>query len=132
MHQGAAMRDTKQAESAKPQTVRPPDPDEYQLDLNSDPMAGQNIGAAGAHPEKYARTAFDIKELHRRLRDWSDADLRELPVLPEGTRLEQDATYLDLAADHVREFTATGDMEAARPQRLVPKSDVPYMLWNRL
>ncbi len=31
------------------------DGDQYQPELNPDAMAGQNIGAAGAHPEKERR-----------------------------------------------------------------------------
>jgi hypothetical protein len=124
--------DTKQKASSKPQALTPRHPDEYRSDLNPDAMAGQNIGAAGPHPEKHARTAHDLKDLHARLRDWLDGDLKQIPVLPEGTRLEQNATYIDLGADELREFTATGGMTAGPQHRYVPKAEVPYTLWNRL
>ena len=126
------MADTKQSRPAKPQAVAPHQGDEFHSDLKPDSMAGQNIGAAGSHPEKHARTAHDIKEVHARLRDWLDSDLRQIPVLPEGSRLEQNATYIDLAADRYDEFTATGDIVAGPEHRYVPKAAVPYELWNRL
>ena len=52
--------------------------------------------------------------------------------MPEGSRLEQNATYIDLMVATPHEFTATGHMEAAGGHRYVPKSEVPYELWNRL
>jgi hypothetical protein len=107
-------------------------PEKYRHDLNPNAMEGQNIGQTGPHPEKNARTAHDIKELHRRFSDWSDDDLKQIPVLPAGSRLEQNATYVDLAAGHIREFTATANMEAGRNHQYVPKSEVHHELWNRL
>lgn len=53
-------------------------------------------------------------------------------MLPRGSRLEQGATYIDLAKDAPEEFTATGDMEATTDNYSVPKSAVDYTLWNRL
>jgi hypothetical protein len=127
------MADMKQNSPVKPQTTTGAvHADEYRDDLNPNAMAGQNIGAPGKHQEKRTRTVHDIKELHARFSDWSDTDLQQIPVLPPGTRLEQDATYVDLAAAHPTEFTATGDMEAGPDHRYVPKSEVPYQLWNRL
>jgi hypothetical protein len=83
-------------------------------------------------PEKGPRTMRDIKELHARYRDWTDDDLHQVPILPTGSRLEQDATYIDLNEPQPREFTATGDMQAAERQRIVAKSAVHYEIWNRL
>ena len=107
-------------------------PDEWRGDLNPDPMAGQNYGTTGKHPEKWAPTAYEVKEVHRRLRDWTDDDLKQIPVVPAGSRLEQGATYIDLAAAHPAEFTATADMEAGPQHCYVPKSEVDYQIWNRL
>ncbi len=127
------MADIKQKSPVKPQTTTGAvHPDEYRDDLNPNAMAGQNIGAPGKHQEKRTRTVHDIKELHVRFSDWSDTDLQQIPVLPAGTRLEQDATYIDLAAPRPTEFTATADMESGPDHRYVPKSEVPYQLWNRL
>lgn len=109
--------------------------DEYwDRDLRPNSSAGQNEGVAGIHPEKAddARTAYDIKELHRQLSEFTDDELKEIPVLPAGTRLEQNATYIDLRAEQCKEMTARGDMEAEPENWYVPKSEVDYQLWNRL
>jgi hypothetical protein len=127
------MANTKQQPAPKPQTITPDrHPAEYQRDLNPNAMAGQNLGTAGGHPERNARTLRDVKELHSRYRDWSDDDLEQVPVLPAGSRLEQGGTYVDLNERQPREFTATGDMQAAARQYIVAKSSVPYEIWNRL
>ena len=107
-------------------------PEAWREDLNPDVMAGQNIGLAGPHPETDARTAYDVKAAHRRLHDLTDAELKQIPILPRGSRLEQGATYLDLRDPEPREFTATGDMEAGPGNWYVPKSAVDHQLWNRL
>jgi hypothetical protein len=127
------MAHTKGQPAPKPQATTPGrHPDEYQQDLNPNAMAGQNIGLPGSHVEKRARTMHDIKDLHARFRDWPDEDLQQVPVLPAGSRLEQGATYIDLNEPEPREFTATGDMQAATHQHVVAKSSVPYEVWNRL
>lgn len=108
-------------------------PEEYRADLNPDAAAGINYGGVGPHPERdNPRTAFDVKEAHRLLRDFADDQLKQLPIMPAGSRLEQDATYIDLADPDRREFKATSGMEARPGQLLVPKSEVDYQLWNRL
>src|SRR5947208_17175944 len=92
-------------------------------------------GAPGPHPERNnPPTAFDVKDLHRRLRDFEFTDdlLKQIPVLPEGSRLEHGATYIDLKNPSPREFTATGDMVAGPDNWYVPKDVVDYQLWNRL
>src|ERR687885_895216 len=89
-------------------------PDEYQQDLNPNAMAGQNIGAADMQLSRDARTAFDLKGAHARLDELSDDDLKQILIIPEGARLEQGATYLDLKELDRGEFTATGDMQAVR------------------
>jgi len=109
-------------------------PEPYQQDLNPDANAGQNYGLVDPHLEKKEgrRSAYDIKEIHRRLGDYHDDELKRIIVLPEGSRLEQGATYIDLRATPPREFTANGDMVATAEHWYVPKSEVDYPLWNRL
>jgi len=108
-------------------------PDEWGKDLNPKAMAGQNYGLEGPHPEKNSPlTAFDLKEVHRQLRDFRDDELKQIPVLPAGSRLEQNATYIDLRDPDRQEFTAMSGMEAGPDTWYVPKSEVPYQLWNRL
>ena len=83
----------------------------YQQDLNPAAAVGPNFGLTGPHPEKNnPRTAYDEKEAHRQLVDWTDDDLKQVPLLPACARLEQGATYVDLRDPARREFTATGDM----------------------
>jgi hypothetical protein len=107
-------------------------PPEWRRDLNPDPMAGQNVGVASRHTDAETRTAYDLKHVHRRLGDWPDEDLKQIPVLVPGTRLQQGATYVDLDDPERGEFTAMGDMVASEDQSLVPKSNVDYQVWNRL
>lgn len=108
-------------------------PDEYEADLNPNHMAGQNIGQPSTDREQGLPTAYDVKEVHRSLsRDFEDDELKQIPVLPAGQRLQQGATYLDLRNRERREFTATGEMDARDENWYVPKDQVPYSLWNRL
>jgi hypothetical protein len=106
--------------------------DEWQQDLNPDPMAGQNFGIAGSHPEKAALSAYDVKELHQHLKEFTNDELRQITLLPHGSRLEQNATYLDLMDEDRQPFTAMGDMEATPEHWYVPKTEVDYLIWNRL
>jgi len=114
---------------------RPEDkhPDPYQQDLNPDASKGINWGHVGPHPEKEnPRTAKDIKELHHLLSEFHDDELERIPVLPVGSRLEANATYLNLREANPREFTAEGNEETGESDWIVPKSEVDYELWNRL
>jgi len=117
---------------AKPQTERK-HPEEWEGDLNPNRMAGQNIGRESAARERALRTAYDVKEVHGRLReDFTDDELKQIPIIPEGQRLQQGSIYIDLNGQRRREFTATGDMSAGASNRYTPKTEVPYSLWNRL
>jgi hypothetical protein len=53
-------------------------------------------------------------------------------VLPEGCRLSQGATFLDLSDPQSRAFTAMGGMVAGASNYYVPKDDLDYTLGNRL
>ncbi|HEX8903538.1 MAG TPA: hypothetical protein VF771_01710 [Longimicrobiaceae bacterium] len=106
-------------------------PPEWERDLNPDHMAGQNIGAEPDR-EVQVQTAYDVKPLHRGLSDFPDDELRQVPVLPRGERLQQGGTYLDLRSPERGEFTATGDMAADEGHAYVAKDQVPYETWNRL
>lgn len=114
---------------ARPQSGEHP----FWQDLNPDFLKGENYGLQGPHPEKSsARTAYDVKGAHDRLQAIEDDDLQKIPIMPSGSRLEQGATYIDLRLPDPSEFTATGDMVAGGDNWYVPKSEVPYWLWNRL
>lgn len=107
-------------------------PEEYQRDLNPNAIAGQNIGLGETQPSKNARTAYDMKQAHARFSDWTDDNLKQIRILPPGSRLEQGATYIDLNDPDQGEFTATGDMQAGADNWYVAKKDTPYHLWNLL
>lgn len=106
--------------------------DEWQHDLNPNDMAGQNTGLETTLPEKEAPTAYDIKELHQHLQNYSDTELKRIKVLAQGTRLKQGATYLDLNNPEREPFTAMGGLEVGPENHYVPKTEIDYELWNRL
>ncbi len=107
-------------------------PEGWRDELNPNRMAGQNLGTENPHPEKASRTAYDVKDAHRLLEGITDDGLKQIPVLWEGSRLEQGATYIDLRDPRRREFKATGDMVAGPDNWYVPKDAVDYQLWNRI
>jgi hypothetical protein len=89
---------------------------------------GENRG-----PEHYARrTAYDLKALHKGLRELPDDTLKQIPVVDSGQRLELGAAYFDLAHPERGEFRGMNDQEAGPDECLVPKSGVDFELWNRL
>lgn len=102
-------------------------PDQYREDLNPNHMAGQNIGNREAY-----RPASEIKELVSNIDEFTMDELRDIPVLVRGARLEQGAKYVDLADRDRREITATGGLSARADQWLVPKSETPAPYWNRI
>lgn len=106
--------------------------DAWDRELRPDPHAGHNQGPVDAFREIGARTAFDVKAVHRCLRDMPDDELKQVPVLAEGDRLRQGGTYLDLTDPARGEFTASGEMAVGPNDAIVPKDRVPYPTWNRL
>lgn len=82
--------------------------------------------------EKDARTAFDVKDVHRRLSNLTDNVLKQILILPEGTHLTPGQTYLDLAAPEQGEVVPGADVRAGRENRFVAKHDVDYQTWNVL
>src|SRR5688572_6679038 len=96
-----------QNDRIKPQQQRT-HPADWEHDLNPDRMAGQNIGE-----REQLRSAADIKDITRRLRDFTDDELRQIPILTPGQRLQQGAIYLDLRKGSTpKPITATGAMSA--------------------
>ena len=114
------------------QQARQKHPDEWQQDLNPSHLAGQNIGRASDVRTEPERTAFHLRKRGDELRGLEDEELKQVPVLPEGTRLQQGGTYVDLNEQPPQEFTARGDMAAGANNAYVPKDPVPYEIWNRL
>lgn len=64
-----------------------PPRDEFDRDLSPNHLAGQNLGPLTDAANRPQRSAFDVKPIHRALRDWPDAELKAIPVLEEGTPL---------------------------------------------
>lgn len=106
--------------------------DQYQHDLNPDPTAGFNIGAAGEKPGRFERTAADISDLPAPMSDYSSDDLKRIPVLKPGTRLEQGAKYINLKDPARKEFAGMAADAVDEGDYIVPKSEVGYDLWNQL
>ena len=102
--------------------------DSFDRDLHGDNRAGQHGGAS----EHRAYTAYDVKELHEKMPDYNNDELKRIPVLAHGERLEQGGVYLDLSDLSAGAFTAQGSMEAQDPHLYVSKSAMDYELWNKL
>ncbi len=107
-------------------------PEQWQRDLNPEPMAGQNRGVLDDQGQKELQTAYDIKDIHELLGNLTDDNLRQIPILPHGMRLQQGATYVDLHDPARTVFKARGDMMAEAHNWYVPKSEVDYQLWNEI
>jgi hypothetical protein len=126
------MNEDRNQDREPKQQARQKHPDEWQRDLNPNHLAGQNIGSESDERTSPALTAFHLRKRGYELRGLDDNDLKLVPVLPEGTRLQQGATYADLSNDAPSEFTATGNMTAQSGDAYAPKDKVPYEVWNRL
>lgn len=109
--------------------------DSFDRDLHGEDRAGQHAGAS----EMRAYTAYDVKELHQAMPEFSNAELKRIPVLAHGERLEQGGVYLDLAHEvgtasqrGRTPFVAQGGQEATEGHLYVPKARCDYELWNKL
>ncbi len=102
--------------------------DSFDRDLHGDDRAGQHGGVS----ETRAYTAYDVKELHAKMPDYDNAELKRIPVLAHGERLQQGGIYLDLNDLETGAFTAQGGTEAQDPHLYVAKAGLDYELWNKL
>jgi hypothetical protein len=107
-------------------------PERFRADLYGRSSGVGNDPAATREEWDEAIAASDIKDIYRRLPDWTHDDLAALPVLPEGTALQQGATYLDLQNPMRGEFKAIGAMTAGPENYFVPKKLTDYQTWDRL
>lgn len=108
------------------------DRDDFDKDLRPNEFAGENHGADTAQNEKSAPSAYEFKELHDKFPQLDNADLKNIPILPAGTRLDQGATYLDLMNPDKGEYSAVANETVGEKDYIVPKTEVGYPLWNRL
>jgi hypothetical protein len=125
-----ARHGQKQRTQPKPQEQQK-HPNRWQKDLNPKRLQGQNVGPHRAE-DINPRTADNIKELTRTLAELSTDELKDIPIVPTGTRLEQGAVYLDLRNPARGPFQATAEMFASEENLHAPKAEIPYELWNRL
>ena len=110
-----------------------PQPDDsFEEDLHPDFEAGVNAGLQRSQQLDIPISAELIKQMHDWLPEFTDAELRQISVVPLGARLQQGATYLDLAERARGPFTAKGGAVADLDHYYVPKDEVGYVLWNRL
>ncbi|HEU4643670.1 MAG TPA: hypothetical protein VFS44_14530 [Gemmatimonadaceae bacterium] len=107
-------------------------PPEWERDLDPHHMAGQNYGGTFEERERPIETAYELKGIHRALADMHDDELKQIPILREGTRLQQGATYIDLTEHPPHELKPNGGVEVERGHFYVPKDRVPYWIWNKL
>jgi hypothetical protein len=102
-------------------------------DIPADEQEDLHPDSQELEPGRFGLTAQEIKDLQRgSLRGLTNEQLKEIPVVPVGSRLRQGATYLDLNDPQRRPFTAMGGMVADETNYYVPKDDIDYTLWNRL
>ena len=102
--------------------------DSFDDNLSGNNRAGQH---AGSHPTR-TYSAYDVKALHESMGDFDNSELKRIPILAHGERLEQGAKYLDLSDPSRTVIVAHGATEAQDPHLYVPKSGTDYELWNRL
>jgi hypothetical protein len=126
------MNENRNQDRTPLQQARQKHPDEWQRDLNPNHLAGQNIGAESEPRLESGRTAFHLRKAGLDLGRIDDEELKQVPLLPPGERLQQGATYVDLKHQPPIEFTARADMAAGPADAYVPKDRVPYEIWNRL
>ncbi|HEX8997588.1 MAG TPA: hypothetical protein VF812_16295 [Ktedonobacterales bacterium] len=101
-------------------------------DLHKDSPAPEMIDSEFPRSEDLGLSADAIKDLHERLPGLTDAELKSIPIEPEGYRLREGATYVDLRDPNLKPFVATGGMKAEHGQALAPKSATDYLVWNRI
>ena len=102
--------------------------DSFDRDLHGEDRAGQHGGVM----EHRTYSAYDVKELHEKMPDYTNDELKRIPIFAHGERLEQGGTYLDLSDLASGTFTAQGSMEAQDPHLYVSKAAMDYELWNKL
>ena len=78
------------------------------------------------------RHAIDVRSEHRTLSEMSEASLREIPLLDEGTTLERRHEYLDLHDPARADFRAEGGEVVKPGQRVIARTDVSAEAWAEL
>lgn len=105
---------------------------EFAHDLEVSQRPAESLGLGSATPPGIGYTAQSIKELHSRLADLTNDELKNISIIPTGTRLEEGAQYIDLNQLERGAFTADASMIAQPENYYVAKKATDYVLWNRL
>lgn len=114
------------------------DRDDFDRDLRPNERQGENSGANSSHDPDRLMRAYDDKELVTNLQDFSSDELKKILIVPRGAKLQQGAKYIDLNDPARAEIIASGanpltpHLEVLENQRLVPKSETDYQLWDKL
>jgi hypothetical protein len=89
--------------------------------------------AAADRPTEAPRlTALDVRGEHRVLTSFTQRDLAELHLVPEGSPLVRYGWYLDLHDPGRAEFAAEGAERVKPGQRLVARDGTDPELWDAL
>lgn len=124
------------SDSDTPRMPQPKDqqPDSFDHDLHPNMNAGVNDVTTGANPEQDAPVAFDMKEIHELLPNLNNDELKRIVIMPEGSKLKQGATYIDLRHGDRGEFKVERPEEVGPPNfnLFIPKSETDYEVWNKL
>src|SRR5260370_36354977 len=89
-------------------------------------------GGLGEPPMRgVGSSVYDRKELHTKRADLTDGELKQIMILPTGTRLRQGGHYLDLQHLEQGEFVATSEMGAGPGNGYVTKDQSDYVLRHR-
>jgi hypothetical protein len=129
---GDVMNENRNQDRSPKQQAKHKHPPEWEADLNPNRLAGQNTGQQSDARVDAEWTAFHLRKRGMDLGGVNDEELKQVPIVCEGERLQQGATYVDLKQPSLEEFTARADMTAGSNNAYVPKNRVPYEIWNRL
>lgn len=102
----------------------------HDLEVGQRPAGGMGTGSAAATGG--GPSAFEAKRLHTKLADLTDDELKNVPLVPTGTRLVEGAQYIDLNHLERGAFVADSRMISGPEDVYVAKKAVDYVLWNRL
>lgn len=105
---------------------------DLEREFHKDVPPGENVDATAPRTEAMGLTADALKDLHDRLPGLTDAELKRIPIEPEGYRLREGSTYVNLRDPSLTPFVAMGGMVAEPGAALAPKSATDYLVWNRI
>jgi len=112
--------------------------DDFDRDLRPHERQGENSGSNSEHHPDRLMRAYDDKALVDSMKEFNSDELKGILIVPTGGKLEQGAHYVDLNDPDRMEILASGEnpvtphLEAQENQKLVPKSQVDYEIWDKL